>query len=142
MDEWVDREAASRRFLLALLAAFALLAAALAVIGIYGVGAYLVSRRVREIGIRLALGARRRSVALLVLGTHAPWIAGGLAAGGVAAWGLTRVLTTYLYGVEPGDPATLVLVAAGLAAAALAAQAVPMRRATRVDPATALRADS
>ena len=141
MDEWVALEAAPRRFLLVLLAGFALVAGALAAIGIYGVGAYTVSRQVREIGIRLALGAERRGIVVLVLREQAPWIAGGLAVGALCAWGLTRLLTSYLYGVQPGDLLTFTTVGAALSAAALTAQAPPVRRATRIDPATALRSE-
>ena len=118
---------------------FAALAALLAGTGLYGVMAYAVARRTREIGVRLAIGAQRRDVAAL-FGRESLMLAGaGLAIGAPAALAAATALRTLLYGVDAGDPLTLVLSVATLAIAAGLATALPLRRATRVDPVTALR---
>jgi putative ABC transport system permease protein len=122
-----------------LLATFALVALALAAIGIYGVMAYTVTERTREIGIRMALGASARDVVRsVVLRSMAPVVI-GVAAGLVGAALLTRLLTNLLYGVSPTDPAVLGGVSALLMLVALAASLVPARKASRVDPIVALR---
>ncbi len=108
MDDWISLETAPRRFVLVLIGGFALLAVALAAIGIYGVVSYSVKRREKEIGIRIALGAARRSVIALVIRQSAPWLAAGIVAGVAGAAGLTRLLASHLYGIEPRDPATFV----------------------------------
>jgi predicted permease len=131
----------SRRFPMMLLAAFGAVALALAVVGVYGVVSYAVSQRTREIGIRVALGARRGQVLRLVLlGAMRP-VAAGLAIGAAGAVFASRLLGTLLYNVKPGDPAVLAGIAAILAAAAMAASLLPGARATRVDPITVLRAE-
>jgi predicted permease len=131
----------SRRFPMMLLAAFGAVALALAVVGVYGVVSYAVSQRTREIGIRVALGARRSQVLRLVLlGAMRP-VAAGLAIGAAGAVFASRLLGTLLYNVKPGDPAVLAGIAAILAAAAMAASLLPGARATRVDPITVLRAE-
>lgn len=113
----------------------------LAVTGLYGVTAYAVARRRREIGIRMALGARRGRVLRLFLREGSAVALLGVATGLGAAWGASRLLEGLLYGVAPGDPATYATVAAGLTAVALVATLLPARRATRVDPAPVLRTE-
>jgi putative ABC transport system permease protein len=141
MDDLLDRSLGPRRFNLYLLAAFAAVALALAAIGLFGVMAYLVSQRTREIGVRLALGATRGEVFRLVLGRGLV-LAGAGAAGGVgAALWLTRLMESLLFSVSRTDPVTFVAVPAALLAVAALACYVPARRAMRVDPAIALRAD-
>jgi putative ABC transport system permease protein len=129
------------RFSAILLAVFAGIALCLAAIGIYGVMSYLVTQRTREIGIRMALGARRGDVLSLVVRRGAVLAALGIAIGTAGALAASRTLTSLLYEIQPGDPATYVEIAAVLAAVALAACYLPARRASMVDPAGALRAD-
>ncbi|MGH9473185.1 MAG: ABC transporter permease [Terriglobales bacterium] len=117
------------------------LALLLAAIGLYGLLAEEVGQRTREIGIRMALGAQRRRVLRMVAGRGALMTAIGLALGAGGAWALTRYLRSLLFGVQPGDPATLAMVAVVLLAVALAACILPARRAARVDPLIALRQD-
>jgi putative ABC transport system permease protein len=123
------------RYEMTLMSVFALLAAALAVIGCYGVSAYSVSRRTREIGVRMALGATRRRVELQVLGRSAGTLTAGLLAGVLLANAFGRVLGGSLYGVSPNDPASLALATATLGAATLLAAWLPARRAGAVEPA-------
>jgi predicted permease len=130
-----------RRYLLTVLGGFAGAALLLAAVGLYGVIAYAVARRTRELGVRVALGATRRSILALVLRQGAALTAAGIAAGFVAAAALGRVLATLLYGVRATDPLTYGAVAALLAAATAIATLAPARRATRVNPTEALRAD-
>jgi putative ABC transport system permease protein len=124
-----------------LLSAFAALALALTAIGIFGVMAQTVMQRTAEIGIRMALGAQRRDVLRLVMGSAARVTATGLAVGSAAALALTRVVAMLLYGVQPNDPVTFVSVALLLGAVALGACYIPARRATRVDAVVALRSE-
>jgi putative ABC transport system permease protein len=128
-----------RRMTMTLLIAFAALALVLAAVGIYGVISYSVAQRTQEIGIRMALGAGRLAVVRMVVGQAVLLAGGGIAAGAVGAWLLTRLMQKLLFGVDASDPLTFVAVSAGLAAVALAASAVPALRATRVNPAAALR---
>ena len=140
-EQTVAREMARPKFNVVLLAAFALIALVLAAVGLYGVIAYSVSQRVREMGIRLALGARPAMVLRLVLSEGVRLTGIGLAAGLLAAAAATRVMENLLYGVSPIDPGTYVAVGLVLAAIALAAAYVPALRATRVDPVVTLRAE-
>jgi len=118
---------------------FGSVALALAVIGLYGVLSYGVARRTREIGIRIALGAQPARVVSMVLGETAGIVAGGLVLGGTLAFAVSRLIGSRLYGVAPHDPLTLSMATLVLLAAALAAAYLPARRASRVDPITALR---
>ncbi len=122
--------------LLAILAGFAL---SLAAVGIYGVIAYAVNQRVREVGIRMALGAQAMSVERLILAQGMRPVFVGLALGLLISLGAMRALASLLYGVSPTDPPTLATVASVLLAAAALAGYLPARRASRIDPMAALR---
>ncbi|MGC1493127.1 MAG: FtsX-like permease family protein, partial [Candidatus Acidiferrum sp.] len=139
MDEIISDSLATRRVSMILLGIFAALALGLASIGIYGVISYLVGQRTREIGIRLALGAKRADVLRLILGEGMKMAAMGLIIGFVAAFALTRLMAGLLFGVSATDPLTFMSVALLLATVALAACYIPARRAMRVDPIVALR---
>ncbi|HKE20134.1 MAG TPA: ABC transporter permease [Kofleriaceae bacterium] len=139
MDDVIARSLAARRFSMLLLSAFAALALILASVGIYGVISYVVGQRTQEIGIRVALGARRGDVLRLILGHGLMVTFAGIALGLAAALALTRLLAHQLYGVGATDPLTFTVVAAGLAAVALVACYLPARRALRVAPMVALR---
>jgi putative ABC transport system permease protein len=120
---------------------FAVLALVLAAVGVYGVISYAVAQRTRELGVRLALGASRRQVLGLVLRQGARLAVVGVAIGLAGALALTRVVASLLYGVAALDPLTFAVVPIVLAAAAILATLAPARRATRVDPLIAMRAD-
>jgi len=141
MRRVVDQANARPRFYLVLLAAFAGLALTLAFIGIYGVMSYSVSQRTQEIGIRMALGARRADVLRLVLRQTLVTTAAGIAIGLAASLALVHLMASLVYGVSPVDPLTFAAVAGLLAAVAFAATYVPARRATRVDPMVSLRSE-
>jgi predicted permease len=137
----VNESVASRRFQMNLVLGFGVAALLLAALGVYGVVSYSVGQRTREMGIRMVLGARGGDVRLLVLRQGLAPVIGGLAAGIAAAMGLGRLLGSFLFGVNAGDPATLAAVAAVVIAATAAGCWLPARRATRVDPAVALRCE-
>jgi putative ABC transport system permease protein len=140
--EDVERGATARhRFRAILVLTFAGLALLLAMVGVFGILAYAVEHRVRELGVRRALGATTRDVLRLVVGNAARLVAAGAVIGLALSVAFSRLLSTLLYGVEPLDPATFVFVAIALAVTAAAATAGPAWRATRVDPAIALRGD-
>jgi putative ABC transport system permease protein len=139
LDDMVATQVASQRFNTALLAAFAVLALLLAVVGIYGVMAYAVGQRTHEIGIRMALGALPENVMRMILAQGARLAILGVVLGLGAGISLTRVLRSLLFEVTPTDPMTFAVGALILFAAALAACWLPARRATRVDPLIALR---
>jgi len=141
MQEFVGRETASSRFTGWLMAMFAGMALLLAIIGIYGVMSYTVSHRTREIGLRMALGAGRPAVLKMVIGGGMALVAAGLALGTIAAFGLTRVIETLLYGVTATDPLSFAVAAVTLSSSALAACLIPASRASRIDPTIALRSD-
>lgn len=141
LDDLAADQRSMNRFALALVGVFAAVAAVLAAVGLYGVVAYSVSRRRRELGIRLALGSDRSGVVSLVLSRGARWIAGGLAAGLAAAALLGRTLEGLLYGVGSSDLRTLAATALLLGAVGLGACLVPALRASRVDPSAVLRAE-
>jgi putative ABC transport system permease protein len=130
---------APRRFNLLLLGTFAATAVLLALIGIYGVISYAVTQRTHEIGVRVALGARRGEIVCMVVRQGMLVTLGGVAGGMLAALGLTRLMSTLLFDVKPNDPATFAAVAAALTVTALLASWIPALRAARVDPLTALR---
>jgi ABC-type antimicrobial peptide transport system permease subunit len=127
------------RIVAVLSAAFGLLATLLAAIGLYGVMSYAVSLRTREIGIRVALGAERRTVLLMVLKEVAVLAALGVAVGLPSAYGLGRLVESQLYGLTARDPLTFTLATAVLLVSAMLAGYMPAARATRVDPLVALR---
>jgi predicted permease len=139
MDETIAESMAGTTYQTTLLAVFAVLALVLAAVGIYGVMSYGVSQRTHEIGVRMAIGASPGAVMKLILGEGLRLVLIGLAIGIAGAFALTRSLSSLLYGVGAGDPLTFAGVAVVLAAVALAACAVPARRAMRVDPMLALR---
>jgi len=141
LDEKIAGTAGSTRTFARLLAGLAAVALTLCAVGIAGVIGYSVSRRTREIGIRVALGATRGAVLRLVIGESVRRAGAGLAAGLVGAAVLTRLLRSLLYGVAPIDPATFGVAAALIGGIAVAAAYLPARRASRIEPMAALRED-
>jgi predicted permease len=139
--ELVSRTLVRERMLATLLIAFGALALALASIGLYGVLAYAVVRRTNEIGIRLALGARRSQVLALILSSVARMLALGIALGLAGAWAISRAVTALLFGVTPGDPLTIAVAIIILVVTGLLAAYLPARRGTRIEPLRALRCD-
>ena len=139
MDEWVDRSTATPRYRTTLLGLFAAIAMILAATGIYGVMSYSVAQRTHEIGIRMALGARQGDVRRMVVGQGMLLVAVGLGIGLLTAFGVTRVMNTLLFQVTAKDPLTFLAVAGLLSIVAFVACFIPARRATKVDPLTALR---
>jgi putative ABC transport system permease protein len=139
MEQRVSDSIAKRRFNMLLFGSFAVLALLLAAVGIYGVVSYSVSQRTREIGVRLALGARPGDVLRLIIGQGLAHALIGTLVGGAAAFGLTRFLSTQLFGVTSTDPITFAAVALILMAVALVSCWIPARRAMKVDPMVALR---
>jgi predicted permease len=139
MNEVISSSMAARRLSMILLTGFAVVALALSCVGIYGVISYLVGERTREIGVRMALGARRSDVLRLILGQGARMALLGLLPGIFLALGLTRLMSSQLFGVTPHDPLTFAGVAMVFVIVALAACYIPARRAARVDPMVALR---
>jgi putative ABC transport system permease protein len=133
MELWMVRTGA-RLFLV-----FGTIALVMAMVGLYGLRAYIVARRTREIGIRIALGAERRDVLRLVVGQGLELTLMGVVIGTVSALALTRFLSSLLYGVKPTDLPAFLAVTLVLIAVALVANYIPARRATRVDPIVALR---
>ena len=135
-------EASSQRtFVMRLLGGFALVAVLLAAIGLYGVVSYGVALRTREVGVRMALGAQRMDVLRLVLAGGAKLVALGVIAGLAGAAASTRLMGTLVFGVSPVDPLTFAVAVLVLVAVALLAHWIPIRRALRIDPALALRAE-
>jgi len=130
---------AARLFSMILLGVFAMLALVLAAVGIYGVISYSVAQRTREVGIRMALGARTIDVIKLVVRDGLKLVLIGVGVGLAGALALTRLMTTLLFGVTPTDTVTYATVAVGLVLVALIACCIPARRATKVDPLVALR---
>jgi putative ABC transport system permease protein len=139
MDQLIQDSVSSRRVTLILLGLFSALALVLAGIGIYGVISYSVAQRTQEIGIRMALGARREDVIKMMLLQGVRIGSAGVVIGMLAAFGLTRYLEKLLFSVSPGDPGTFAAVAFVLATVALLASYIPARRTLRLDPMTALR---
>jgi putative ABC transport system permease protein len=139
MDEVVARSLAARRFALAILGIFAIVAFLLACVGIYGVMAYAISQRTGEIGLRMALGARRGDILRVVLNEAVLIVIAGVAAGLLGSLLLTRFLQTLLFDIKPTDPLTFGALTILLAGVALLASFIPARRAIRIDPLLALR---
>jgi putative ABC transport system permease protein len=139
MDEVVSQSVARQRFSMLLLGVFAGLALVLAAVGIYGVMSYSVAQRTREIGIRMALGAQRSDVLKMTVGQGLRLVFTGVAIGLAAAFVLTRVMSTLLFGVTPTDALTFFSVSIVLVSVAVLASYIPAVRATRVDPMFALR---
>ena len=141
LQNLVDTGLAPTRFALGLMGIFAALALVLAALGLYGVVSYTVRQRTTEIGIRMALGADGSRVLRLVVGRGVALTAIGVALGTAVALALSRLVSGLVYGVSTTDPATLIVVVVVLSAVGLLASYVPARRATRIDPATAVRAE-
>ena len=141
MDDLLARSAAERRFVLILFEAFGLVGLALAAIGIYGVLSGSVTERTQEIGVRLALGAQTTAVLKLILWQGMKLIVTGIGLGLLVAVALTRLLHNLLFGVSATDPLTFAAIALLLLLVALFACWIPARRATKVDPMTALRSE-
>jgi ABC-type antimicrobial peptide transport system permease subunit len=139
LDQALAGTLAARRFLMLLVVVFAASATALAAVGIYGVMAYLVGRRTREIGIQVALGASKRVVLGSVLRQSLAQAGAGILLGVLGALAVTRLLRSQLFGLEATDPATFVEMTLLLLAVAAAASWIPARRAARVQPSVALR---
>jgi predicted permease len=139
MEQVISEGLARENFNMLLLSIFAAIALLLAAIGIYGVMSYAVERRTHEIGIRMALGAGRRETLRLVIGQGMRLAAAGVAIGLAAAFGLTRLLSSLLFGIRPTDLFTFIVVPAVLCFVAFLATYIPALRATRVDPVIALR---
>ncbi len=138
-EEQISYSLTTERLIASLSAVFGFLATLLATIGLYGVMAYAVARRTREIGIRMALGAAQGNVVWMVMKEVLVLVAIGVGVGLPAALALTRLVRSQLFGIAPNDPSTLAIAAAGLAFIACAAGYIPARRASRVDPILALR---
>jgi predicted permease len=141
LDDLVQRSVTNERLIATLSAALSTMATLLSVVGLYGVMAYMVTRRNREIGIRMALGARGREIAAGVLREAAMLVGLGLACGSLTAWALGRYVKSQLYGVTPADPIAILIAAAALLTVATVASLVPAGRASRVSPMAALRED-
>ena len=141
LEEFVRRSLWEERIYAALMSVFAVLALAIAAIGIYGVMAYSVAQRTQEIGIRMALGAARRDVLRLVVGQALRLTVLGVGIGLAGAYAVTRLMASLLTGVTPGDPPTFVGVTVILALSSIVAAWLPAERATRVDPMVALRSE-
>jgi predicted permease len=139
LDEILEDSMARTSFTMVMLGIAAGVALLLGAVGIYGVISYVVSQRTREIGVRIALGAQNVDVSRMVLKQGLVLAGGGVGLGLVAAFGLTRLMSSLLYGVETSDPVTYAAVAAALASVALLASYLPARRASGVDPMEALR---
>lgn len=141
MEQVISKSVIGRRFHVALLGLFALLALLMAAVGVYGMVSYSVSERTREMGIRIALGARRRDILVLVVGQQLAMAAVGLILGLLAALALAHTISSLLYGVGETDPATFIGAPVVLGLAAAVAAYIPARRAFRVDPTEAIRSE-
>ena len=141
VERMMDSHLAGRRFVMILMGVFAALAMVLAAVGVYGVVSHAASQGIREIGIRMAVGATAADIKAMVLTETARLSLIGAAAGAIGAIVLTRSLSRSLPGVSPGDPLTLVLVSIVLVATTVGASVPPARRATRVDPMAVLRSE-
>ena len=138
-SEWVDHALVQERFTAGLATFAAALTILLACMGVYGLLAYSVTARVREIGVRMALGAARRTVVWMIVRDGLAIAVPGVLIGASCAWAAARLVRARLYGIDPGDPRTLLIAAAILLATVLAASLLPALRASRVEPIEALR---
>jgi len=139
MTQLIEAGVAQRQFLMRLLVSFGTIATALALLGLYGVMAYSVSQRTREIGIRIAIGARQADVSRMVMRHGITLTAAGVLVGIGASLALSKLIASQLFGVQPSDPATMVSVLVVMMAVAAAAAYLPARRAASVNPVIALR---
>ncbi len=141
MEEIYSRRVAQRRLNMLLLGLFGFLGLVISAVGIYGVMAYIVAQRTREIGVRMALGATRRSVVTMVMRNAGLLVAIGLIIGGIGAWSMSKAADRFLFRLDSNDPRAFAAAIAALIVAALIASAIPARRAASIDPMEALRAD-
>ena len=141
LDDLVASQTAERRLNMLMFGLFGLLGLVISAVGLFGVLAYLVSQRTREIGVRMALGATRARVIAGVVGQAGWLVAGGLVVGGLAAWSLSNLAGRFLFGIDPQDPRAYGVAMATLVAAALIATVLPARRAASIDPTEALRSE-
>jgi putative ABC transport system permease protein len=141
MEEIISRRVAQRKLNMLLLGLFGLLGLVISAVGIYGVMAYVVSQRTREIGVRMALGASRGRVVRMVMGNAGVLVVVGLLIGTAGAWYLSTTAQTFLFKLDSNDPRAFAAAIASLAVAGLIASAIPARRAASVDPMEALRAE-
>jgi ABC-type antimicrobial peptide transport system permease subunit len=141
MGDLVSEASARRRFQTSLLSTFAAIALLLALVGLYGLMSYSVNRRTREVGIRMALGAQRSDVLLMVLKNAGSLVGTGLLAGLACTWIAGRAIRSFLFGVTVHDPATIVAVSTLLLTCGLVAAFVPARRAASTEPMQALRTE-
>jgi len=141
MNDMIARTLLQKKFTMLLLSIFAGTALVLAAVGLYGVISYSVAQRTRELGIRIALGAQRSDVLRLILRQGMAVVAAGVIFGVAASLGLTRLIASLLYGISANDPITFFLLSAALVLVAFIACWLPARRAARVDPVIALRAE-
>ena len=141
MERAVSRQTAQRRLNMLMLGLFGLLGLVISAVGVYGVMAYIVSQRTREIGVRMALGATKAKVIRMVLTNACRLVGAGLVLGGIGAWYLGTTAQAFLFGLEPHDLRAFVAAILALSAAAIAASLIPARRAAGVDPTVALRGE-
>ena len=141
MEELFGRRIAQRRLNMLLLGLFGLLGLVISAVGLYGVLAFVVAQRTREIGVRMALGATRASVMAMVMTNASSLLLAGLVIGGVGAWYLSATAKTFLFGLEAHDPRAFAAAFVTLSLAALLASIIPARRAASIDPIAALRTE-
>jgi ABC-type antimicrobial peptide transport system permease subunit len=141
MEDVVGRQTAQRRLNMLMLGLFGLLGLVISAVGVYGVMTFIVSQRTREIGVRMALGATRRNVIGMVLMNACALVGVGLILGGMGAWYLGATAQVFLFGLDPHDMRAFGAAIAALTIAAIAASAIPARRAAGVDPTVALRGE-
>jgi putative ABC transport system permease protein len=139
MNELMALQLAQPRFSMLLVSTFAGLALVLTIVGLYGIMTHAVTRRTREIGVRMALGAQRELVLRMILRDAAILLLAGIAIGSVSALASASILKSMLYGIGPRDPVVMILVCSGMGAIGLLAAYIPARRAAGVDPMVALR---
>jgi ABC-type antimicrobial peptide transport system permease subunit len=139
LDEQISRSLATERMLAVLSGSFGTLALLLSLVGLYGVMSFVVTKRTREIGIRLALGATRSTTVWLVLRDALVMIAGGIGIALPCVWALGRLIESQLYDIRPTDPTTIAMATLILCSATLGAALIPARRASAVNPTEALR---